>query len=518
MAQFVANPRVSFSIVANDNRVGPDDQRVLIVGQKTSTGTATAGELTVDVPRTDADINTLFGADSHIAMVARAYRSVNTVTNVDAIALDDNGSGTAATSKIAFTGTATKDGTLEIAVVSDENHRYQVDVLTGDTAAGIVTKILALVTADRYVPFTAANGGSGHLGDVMFTAANKGLHANDWLLRCTGYVAGISYTLTGWASGATNPSLTAVFDPIQTIRYQTVLWPALYDATPLKSLLNARKNVDNNIMDGMAFQYRNVSFGTVKSAALALNSSEICLITNEPTSNANWIGPHIPEAPDVIAAKVAAALDLRLEPDVTISTVVATNAPNDQFGGIHTNSLPAFNTPLIGVGMPQKGSGYTLPEQVELENAGVSLVGVNRAWNEVITGVMVTTWQNDSAGNPDNTWKYLEWRRTHGAIREYFQRNCQKTFRQMRLTTGVAVAGYAMADEHAVRSFCKLLFIELSQVALTVAGLEARTFFERNLSVVLVPNSRQVKIAAKVPMVSQLGQITGSIEYTFETA
>lgn len=516
MAQFVANPRVTFAIVGNDNRVGPDDQRVLIVGQMT-TGTATPGALSFDVPRTDAEINDLFGSNSHAAMVCRAYRSVNKITNIDVIPLADASGGTFATATSAFTGTATRDGTLTVTSVSDENHKYNVDVLSGDTAAGIVTKILAQVSDDRDTPFTAANGGSGALGSVVFTASNKGTHANSWLLRVTGTIPGISYTLTGWAGGATNPTLTSVFDPILTIRYQTILWPASYDATPLKSLLNARKNVDNNIMDGIGFTYRNVPFGTVKTEALALNSSEIVLLSNEPTANAKYIGPHIPEAPDVITAKTVAALDLRLEPDVSVSNVVATNAPNDQFGGIHMNSLPAFNTPLIGVGMPERGSGYTLPEQVELENSGVSIIGVNRSWNEVITSVLVTTWQNDIAGNPDNTWKYLEWRRTHGAIREYFQRNCQKHFRQMRLTTGTAVAGYSMVDEPSIRAFCKLLYIELTQVALTVAGIDGRTYFENNLNVTLVPSSRMVRISSKCPMVSQLGQINGSIEYTFET-
>jgi hypothetical protein len=132
--------------------------------------------------------------------------------------------------------------------------------------------------------------------------------------------------------------------------------------------------------------------------------------------------------------------------------------------------------------------------------------------------VGVTTYINDPAGNPDTTWKYVEWRRTHGAIREYFQRNCQKQFRQHRLTVGTAVAGYAMADEASIRAFMLLMYQELAQVAITVEGNEARTYFDKNLSVVIVPGRRQAKINAKVPMMSQLGEIIGSLEYSFETA
>lgn len=508
--QFVANPRSTWLITQSENRVGPDDQRCLIVGQMT-TGSATAAELLVDLPRTDAEINDLFGADSHVAMMCRAYRSVNKVTNVDVIPLAD-ATGTPAEATIAISGTATKDGTLFFTILSEELHRYQVDVLSGDTAATVATALKALIDADRYLPFT----NSRSTGTLTLTAANDGTHANDWPLVCDGYVAGITVTLTGWASGATNPTLTTLFDPVETLRYQSVVWPARYDISKIKNFLDARKNVENNVMDGMAFIYQNAAFATVKSTAASTNSSEVVLLWNEPVDTDRYIGPHVPEAPDIISAKVTAALDLRLEPDAPIAHIVATNAPNDQFGGIHTNSLPAFNTPIIGAGVPRKGTGATLEEQKELEAAGVSIIGVNKTWNQVITGVMVTTWLNDIAGNRDDTWKYLEWRRTHGAIREYFQRNCQKEFRQHRLTAGTAVAGYAIIDEAAVKSFLKLLYLELTQVALTVAGLEARKFFEANLNVVLSPRKRQVKVSSKCPMVSQLGEILGTIEYTFE--
>jgi phage tail sheath gpL-like len=513
MAQYVANPRVTFNITANDNRVGSDDQRCLIVAQMTS-GNATPGALAADIPRSNAAINALFGADSHAAQVARAYRSVNKVTNVDVLPLADNAGGTAAVSTIDWTGTATKDGTYKVTLVSDELHTYQIDVSSGDTAAAVAIKQLAVITADHDQPWISAVAA----GTLTNTAVNKGSHANDWLISVAGSVPGLTVTVTAWTGGATNPSLTTLFDPVQTLRYQSVIWPAAYDAIKLRSFLEPRKNVDNDIMDGMGFTYSNKAFGTVKSDALGLNSSEVVIITNEPVVMPRWKGPHLPEAPDAITAKLIAALDLRLEPDVSITSVVATNSPSDQFGGIHTHSLPIFNTPLIGVGPPLTGTGYTLEEQRELESSGVSVLGINRQYNSAIMGVGVTTWLNDVAGNSDNTWKFVEWRRTHGAIREYFQRNCQKQFRQHRLTVGTAVAGYAMADESSIRAFILLLYQELAQIAITVEGNEARTFFDKHLSVVIAAGKRQAKINARVPMMSQLGAIEGSLEYSFETA
>lgn len=512
--QYVANPRVSFAIVGNSTSIGPEDQRTLIVGQIVDGATAVAGTLGTDLPRTDAEINELLGATSHAAYIARAYRSVNQRTNVDVLPLADAAGSTAATSSIAFTGTATANGSLFVTVVSAENHTYQVDVSTGDTATAIVTNLMAVIAADHWMPFTSAQT----TGTITFTAVNKGLHANDWLLAVKGGVPGISYTITGWANGATNPALTTLFDPIGVVRYQTVIWPASYTLSKVQQFLDARKNVENSVMDGMAISYVNQPFSTIKATALALNSSEVVLFNNEPTNTPAWKGPHVPEAPEAITAKIAAAFDLRVEPKAAISSVIATNAALDQYGGPHTHSLPLFNTPLLGSGMPLKGSGYTDDEQVELRDSGVSVIGANREWNAVITSTTVTTWLNDVAGNSDDTWKYAEWRRTHGAIREYFQRNCQKRFRQCRLTAGTAVVGYDIVDENAIRGYMQQLYVELTQLCLTVAGIAARNKFLDNLSVTLVPAQRLVKInATKVPMVSQLGEIDGTVEYTFTT-
>jgi phage tail sheath gpL-like len=514
MSQYLANPRVTFSIIPSDNRVGPDDQRTLIIGQIATGATVTPGTLITDVPRTDAQINALFGASSHLAMIARTYRSVNPVTNLDALPLVDAIGASAAAATLSFDGTATRDGIFKVAVVSAENHSYELDVVAGDTAAIVAGKLATAVGADRYMPFTLSVTG----GLATFTAVNKGIIGNLWVISCIGSAPGLTATIGGWTGGGGIPSLTTLFDPITTMRYQTVLWPSGYDLLKIKALLDDRKNVDNNIMDGMAFTYHTGPFATVKAAALSLDSSEMVLITNEPTTDARWSGPHLPEAPDCQTAKIVAAFDLRVEDGVDISAVVATNAPSDQFGGIHTHSLPLFNTPLLNVGMPLRGTGYSQVEISELENHGVTVIGANRQHNAVITGAVVTTWINDIAGNPDNTWKYAEWRRTHGAIREYFQRNCQKEFRQHRLTPGTATVGYAMANEISVRAFLMQLYQELSRVALTVEGQQARTYFDANLRVVLVPVKRQIQIAAKVPMISQLGSIIGTIQYSFETA
>lgn len=510
---YVANPRTTFNIVTNDSRVGLDDHRALIVAQITSAATAPAGGLYIDLPRTAAEINDLLGAGSMAAMIARAFREVNPVTNVDVKCLSDNGSGTAATASLAFSGTATSDKTVYVSVVSKENHRWQLDIVEGDTAATALSKLAAVVADDRWMPFAYSDNTTT---TATFTANNKGTHANDWLIMVEGTVPGLSITLTAWHGGATNPSLTTVWDDMVNIRYQTIVWPNAYDKQVLANFLDPRRNVANDVKEGRGFVYDPSAFGTIKATAAGLNSSEIVLFNNKSNTLAGWKGAHIPEAPDVLAAKFAAARALRFEDGASISAVVTTSAAKDQFGGVHTASLPYFNTEILGVGMPLKGTGYSLEEQVELENSGVSVLGVNRTGNAVIAGQVVTTYENDVAGNVDDTWKYLEWRDTHGLIREYLQRNCQKEFRQTRMTTGDGVAGFAIVTEASIRSFILLLCTELGELAIVVKGTDARQFIEKNLVVILTPGKRRAEIDAKIPMLSQLGEMIGSLKYSFE--
>jgi phage tail sheath gpL-like len=508
----VANPRVTLNIIPRDQRVGLDDQRILVVGQKLTGGAAPAG-LNTDIGRSAAEINTAFGARSHLALVCRRLRKINPNTNLDVIALADAGSPTKATGVVAFSGTATGSGSLTIISVDGNDHTYTVDGVTGDTAATVATKFETLMDADPIAPFVA----SVSTATLTMTAENGGKVANDWPLIVKGSIPGITVTLTAWGSGATDPTLTTILDAVANIRYQTIVWPSQYATTVLKTFLEARKNLDNDIKDGIAFIGTNRAFADVKSDALALNSSEMVLITNEPETGATWKGAHLPQAPDLTAASFAAARARRFEDGILISDIVATNEFRDQFGGISKCSLPYFNTPILYCGQPLRGSGYTQEEQQELEDAGVSVVGYNRSNTAVVMGVVVTTWQKDVAGNDDDTWKFLEWRDTHGTIREYFVKNIRKEFSQHRMTAGTAVAGFAIIDEASVRAFLYQLYDELAEECITVKGLAGRRKFEENLVVTLKPALRRVEIAADVPMVSQFGEAIGSIKFNFLT-
>lgn len=515
------NPKVTLNLVSRDQTVGLEEHRVLLVGQKTSTGSATAG-LRTDLPRTNAELNALFGADSHLALMARAFRSVNIYTKLDAVVLADNGT-TKATSKVVTAGTATEDRTIYFDVVSSTNNTYKVDVVTGETPTTFTAKLMALTAADGNKPFTNAKSTTTGTDDTLtFTAANSGTLANSWLIRIHDAfgqqtaVAGLTFTLTGWTGGATDPVLTTALDPCENIRYHGVVWPSSYATSTIKSFMNARFNLDNDIKDGVAFQWVADTYANVKTAALAMNSPSFVMLTNETMNTSYWKGPHLPEAPDVLCAKFVAARARRFEQDISISDLVVINESKDQFGGRHTASLPYFNTPMLNVAQPDRGAGYIFAEQLDLENNGVAVIGSNIQNNAVITGVIVTTYHNDAAGNPDDTWKWLEWRDTHSVIREFFVNNLRDDFSQHRLTSGNLVSGYAIANEALVRAQLGFYYDTLTLDALTVAGRDARKYFDEHLAVEVFPDLRKVTIAADVPMVSQFGIAIGTIKFSFK--
>tara|TARA_R110000824_G_scaffold95990_11_gene230345 strand:+ start:4091 stop:5659 length:1569 start_codon:yes stop_codon:yes gene_type:complete len=512
---FISKPDVTLNMLARGGETGVEDHRILMVGQLTTAGTASAG-LFQDVPRNNADINAAFGPRSHAAMIARAVRKVNKYTEMDALLLAD-ATGTAATASGILLGTATAAGTIYLDVVSSTDHSYKVDIEVGDDEAAVMVKILAKTSVDTSAPFTGAKSTVTNTDDtITFTAANDGTFANKWLIRLRGTMpAGITFTLTGWASGATDPTITSVFDPVANIRYQTIIWPGTYTTSILQTWIDARKNVDNDIKDGVAFYWTDDTFSNVKTEALARNTSEIVILHNETQSTATYKGPHIPEAPDVIAAQFAATRAKRFEASVSITDIVTSIEPLDQFGGIHTAALPYFNTLLPYLEQPVRGTGLTQAEQAELRGAGVSVIGANELNNGILAGTVVTTYQNDGAGNDDDSWQFLNWRDTHSIVREYFHANIKAHFAQYRMSTGEAVPGYAIATEGLVRAYAVKLYTQLAAKAITVDSRDALKSFREDMIVTAVPSLRKFDCYFDVPVLSQAEKFLGSVRFNF---
>lgn len=513
MSTAVANPRVTLNNISPQIRQGPDDQRVLIVAQMTS-GSATPGVIDIDMPRSDAEINERYGADSHAAFLARWFRKINKVTNVDIKPLADDETATKGAATLLAVGTATREATINI-LVAGPDHRYTVDVLKADTPADVMTKMEARVNQDANRPFSFAASGAP-VDTATFTAANGGNLSDDWPIVIEGHVPGMTFTLTGFTGGAGDPDIIGVFDDAADIRYQGIVWPSNYDRATITNFIEPRWNIDNDVKDGRAFIGVNGTLTELKAEALALDAKMVVLLGNEENDLADRKGPHLPEAPDLTAVYFTAVRALRFEDGISISHLVVTHQADDQFGGRHTASLPYFNIPSIYSRLPKRGTGFTQEEQLELEQAGITVVGANKSGTAVVFGAVVTTKLYDAAGNEENGSRYLNWIDTMSVVREYQVKNVRAEFAQARMTSGAGVARKSIMTEEDVRSFIIQLQQEQTEDALIVKGREARQWMKDNLSVVLVPGKRRVEMAEHALIVSQFGELSGSIEYSFD--
>lgn len=510
----LSNPVVNLSILNAALIPQAQPQRVLIVGQKTSAGSATSGALVQNI-QNDGSEDDLFGDRSQIANMIRVFKRINKFTRVDAISLSDNGSGVAATGTIVFTASTPEAGELIFSIGSTD-YTYTVEVATTSTATSLGDDLVAAITADANAPFTAANAS----GTVTITAANKGTQGNNIGFKVSGTVSGVTVTLTAMASGAANPSLTGLFDPVSNIRYQTIVYPVEFTLSVLTTnFLDERFNVNNQVLDGVGIITSTDSFADLKTLGNANNTQNLVILGNQEVSTTTFKGGAIFEMPDNISAYFAALRSLRLTIDVNISRYVVGGLSLDQFGGPALATLPYFNTPVPYLPLIDPANEFTQEEIDELLETGVSVMGNNIGNTEIICGEIATTYKTDVGGNPDLSYKYLNYVDTISAIREYYFNALKVDCRQSRLTEGDLIPNRKMHNAASIAALCVGYFKTLSGdgYVLMEAGEDALQFFKDNLVIVINKAAGSASITMKAPIVTQLREIIGTIQIAFST-
>jgi phage tail sheath gpL-like len=511
MAGRISEPEVTLSIIPAAQLASVEAQKVLIVGQMLAAGTATGGELIQDHPD-DGTEDTLFGQRSHVAGLVREFKKLNKRSQLDILPLDD-AVGTQATAVATVTGTATATGSFTLTVGSSKNHSFTIDVTSGDSETVVAATIASTLTADANAPFTTASA----LGVATMTAANDGTYANEWDIRVSGSVAGISVALTGWTGGATDPTLTTVLSVIENVRYQTILWPSVYALTVVQTEIDARFNVTNDVKDGVVFQTKKGTFASIDSYVSSLNSQSLVIMPNKTVSKTLAKGTAIVEMPDIISAQICAIRALRYTEDAPLTQFLTTTSPTDQFGGIHIASLPYHNTAMTNLNVPAADEFFSDDDLSNFKTNGISAIGPNRAFNGVILGDMITTYLTDTAGNTDTSYKFLNTVDTSSVIREFFFANYKSRYAQSRLTEGDLISGKDMVNAASFRAFSNRLYDELAEEALVQSGRAAKKDFDDNLSIVLDISSGQITVNMAPLLVTQVRIIIGTIQVNFGT-
>lgn len=502
-------PRVNFNILPADVEVGLAEQKLLFIGQMTSGGTATAGALVKDIPN-DNSWDTLFGERSILADMIRRARKLcsdcNYQVRIDAIPLADANSSVASKASIEFTGTATATGSINVVIGSEYFHKYRIDASKDETANQLATKLKNAIDADTKAPFTA----SVTTSTVTITFANKGTIGNGTTLYDEGNIAGITVALTGFANGATDPQVTATtLEVIDGLRYQGIVSPIEYGITAVKTELDARFNTNNKVLDGVLFVDKTDTLANHKTALNALNSQNVHYQCDKAVNQTHYIGSSIPEFSYIKAVWNATIRAIRNSEGSQLSTIVIGQYPSDIMGGTHLNSLPFFNSKCAYLNPINPPYHWKSDEITELNEAGGSVWDNNSADNGLIMGEQLTTYKTDNAGNEDITWKFLNYRDTESAVREYRFVNFKKDFAQSRMNDDT---------EKVVRNAFLKYYKVLSgdNYRLLRGGKASYDFYKENLKISLDFAKGRVTVYCLDPIVTQLRECIGYFKVTFD--
>ena len=511
----VSKPVVTINVRPGIDEIENQEQKILLIGQKTSVGTAPANVLVENIG-SDLSENGLFGENSVLAEMVRNIKAVNGVTRVDAIPIDDGGSAVQATATVTFTGPATEDGTIIVDIGSRENYSFALTILDTDSATTIGDKLEAAVNANTAAPITAANVA----GVVTLTAVNGGEVGNKIGLAFSGTVAGVGVTLVGFAGGSGDVFPTTIFDQIASVRYQTVV--SSFElvntgnlADGLTDFLDPRFNSENDILDGVAILSLTDTFANLTTVVDANDSSSLLFLINQTVDNADYKAGEMLELDHARAAQFAGNRALRLTDGANISDIVAAAVGTlDTVGGKELASLPYFNTPFPLLPLIDIGKESTRTEVKSLRDDGGSYLGNNVARNSIIADEAVTTYKTATGSIPDTTFKFLNSVDTSSVIREFFFNNAKARFAQTRLTSGSLVANAAIANESVIRDFYKQMYSSLAGL-LTQAGEENLNFFTQNLDVVIDVANGSASATMKIRIVTQLRELTVDMKIVF---
>jgi len=358
--------------------------KVLIIGQRLAAGTI--AEAIVQSVSSADEAATKFGEGSILHQQAVKWFANKPAAELHMIALDDAAAAVAATGTIAFTGTATADGTVYILI---NGVQVTASVTSGDAAAAVATAVAAAINAETTLPVTAA----ADSGTVTLTARNKGECGNDIDFRLNYYSgqelpAGITAVLTAMASGATNPDVQDAIDVIGDTWYQlfSMPWTDATNMTAMESELDDRYGPIETNEGTCITAIRAANFGAYSTYGNARNSKHTVVMYNNGIPNSPW------------------------ERAAGLTAIIADEASLDP-------ARPFQTLEEKGILPPADADIYTQTQRNTLLYDGISTFTVTDAGKVLIERV-ITTYQTNAAGAADTafldmntilTLRYLRW-------------------------------------------------------------------------------------------------------------
>ena len=491
----------------------------LIVGQIYLGTTAVSKELYQNVQAlSNSEINTLFGIKSELTQRINAFllassRQVKLSVIPIADPLTSFGEGS-----ITLDGTATKDGVLTVSIIDESKYTKEIQIFNGDKDIEVAPLVKTAIDDMTSCPIVA----SVTLGTVALEAKNNGLIGNTYGIKTVLVGADdLDVSITAFQNGEENPILTGIFDVIGELRITGIQWPESWDGVSeigiLKEFLEARFDADNSITDGIGFIGRSDTYANNRDFAESQNSHVLVFGGNNFVALSDHVGPIILKQADCVMAAFMAIRSKRLTEGALISgDIVARNGILDNIGGPELASLPYFNTADKRATVPSKANlTYSQLEERDLLDAGFTVFGINPPGNTIIFRSVVTTYKTDSAGNPNDSFKYLNYLDTGSVAREILFNNVKARFAQTRLTTGNLIEGRNIANAGSIKAHYLGILKLLGEFALLASGADAELEMSQQTTVSIDTYTRSAIISGPIILVTQLAELTYNLQFQF---
>lgn len=379
---------------------------VCIIGQKTS-----SGSIAENTPTTVTDAGQAalyFGSGSVCHRMADAAFNANPYIDLDICAVDDNGS-TQASGSVAFTGTATAAGSVDVWI---GDQRISVGVSSGDTAATVGTAWYTAATQyTESLPVTMSDDAGG---TITLTAKNAGTVGN--YIPITKYqttATGITTTVTAMSAGATDPDLDSdgTLDAIFPKHYDIII-VGLFDddnlgyvSTHLQSVAGPLEQRGGIGVVGYSSIVGNAA--TVKTLAGTTLNEEYMTLCYIDYANSDDT-PNTP--PYELAAAYGAVIASETDP-----------------------ARPLNNIVLTGVSAPHIEDRFSRTEQEEFLDNGVTPLHVVPGEDVAIVRA-ISTYTTNSSSNPDPTWLDITTARTLFYLRQQLKLRLESRFPRAKLS------------------------------------------------------------------------------------
>lgn len=378
--------------------------RLLVIGQRLSTGTAAA--LTLQEVRTASSARALFGRGSQLAQMLERALAVTKSVPVFAVGVADP-AGVAATGKITYTGPATGAGEIALYI---GGRRVEATVASGDTATTVAAAVAAAVNADLDMPVTA----TASVGVVTLLARHLGTMGNLIDTRHSYQFgeklpAGVGATILaigdgtgGTVTGTGNVALSAVWAVIGD-EWFNLAAIGVTDATNLSSVETEFLDRFGPIrqIDAHAITALNASVATVAALGLTRNSKHVSILGVGLSPTPAW----------EISAQAAGQ--------------VAVAAQADPARPFETLLLP-------DVLAPERSARLTFANQQQLLESGISTASVDEVGAVRLLRV-ITTYRVDENGVEDEAFLDLTTLLTDSFIRWDFRTTCRTKFNRFKI-------------------------------------------------------------------------------------